>query len=71
MSKDEALQRLAAAHSDAVEAESAAAVAQDRKRAAVRAAFDSGCTAPEVAGVLGSSAQWAYQLRDKPPLNAA
>ena len=71
MTKDEALATVAAAHGAAVEAESAAVAAQDRKRAAVRAAFDAGCTAPEVAGVLGSSAQWAYQLRDKPPLNAA
>lgn len=71
MTKDEALGALAAAHGAAVEAEAAAAVAQDRKRAAVRQAFDAGCTAPEVAGVLGSSAQWAYQLRDKQPLNAA
>ncbi|MDQ0756120.1 hypothetical protein [Arthrobacter sp. B3I4] len=71
MSKDEALSTLASAHEAAVEAESAASAAQDRKRAAVRQAFDAGCTAPEVAAVLGSSAQWAYQLRDKPPLNAA
>ena len=69
MSKDEALQQLAAAHADAVKAETAASVAQDRKRAAVREAFNSGCTAPDVAAILGSSVQWAYQLRDKPPLN--
>jgi hypothetical protein len=69
--KDEALSTLASAREAAVEAESAAAAAQDRKRAAVRQTFDADCTAPEVAAMLGSSAQWAYQLRNKPPLNAA
>lgn len=68
MNKAGALEHLAAANSAAVEAENAAALAQDRKRSAVRQAFEAGCTAPEVAGVLGSSPQWAYQLRDKPPL---
>jgi hypothetical protein len=54
-----------------VEAESAALVKQDRKRAAVREAFAAGCTGPDVAGVLGSSVQWAYQIRDKRPLKIA
>lgn len=71
MKKDQALVELAAAHAAAIEAETAAAAAQDRKRAAVRAAFTAGCTGPDVAGVLGSSVQWAYQVRDKPPLRVA
>ena len=71
MKKDKALQELAEAHRASVEAETAAAAAQDRKREAVRAAFDAGCRGPEVAAVLGSSVQWAYQLKDKPPLRAA
>jgi hypothetical protein len=69
--KDQALQELAEAHEAAVKAETAAATAQDRKREAVRAAFEAGARGPEVAGVLGSSVQWAYQLKDKPPLRVA
>lgn len=71
MKKAEALTALAEAHAEAIRAEEAAAAAQDRKREAVRAAFDAGARGPEVAEVLGSSVQWAYQMRDKPPLNAA
>lgn len=71
MKKDQALAELAEAHEAAVKAEEAAAVAQDRKREAARAAFDAGAKGPEVAAVLGSSVQWAYQLKDKPPLRVA
>ena len=71
MTKDEALDALATAHCEAVKAETAAAVAQDRKREAVREAFAAGCTGPDVAGVLGTSVQWAYQIRDKQPLKTA
>ncbi|GAA3399367.1 hypothetical protein [Pseudarthrobacter polychromogenes] len=71
MKKDKALKELAEAHTAAVEAETAAAAAQDRKREAVRAAFDAGCRGPEVAAVLGSSVQWAYKVRDKQPLQVA
>ena len=71
MKKDQALQELAEAHKAAVLAETSAAAAQDRKREAVRAAFDAGARGPEVAQVLGSSVQWAYQLKDKPPLRVA
>lgn len=71
MKKDQALQELAEAHKAAVDAELAAAQAQDRKREAARAAFDAGARGPEVAEVLGSSVQWAYQLKDKPPLRVA
>ena len=53
------MQELAEAHEAAVLAETAAAAAQDRKREAVRAAFDAGARGPEVAEVLGSSVQWA------------
>jgi hypothetical protein len=69
--KDQALAALAEAHSAAVAAEVAAAAAQDRKREAVRAAFNAGARGPEVAEVLGSSVQWAYQLKDKQPLRVA
>lgn len=71
MSKDKALTALAEAHTAAVEAESVAAAAQDRKRLAVRAAFEAGCRGPEVAAVLGTSPQRAFQLRDKRPLRIA
>lgn len=66
MKKEDALKELADAHAAAVCAESAALAAQNRKRAAVRAAFDAGCKGPDVAAVLGSSVQWTYQIRDKP-----
>jgi hypothetical protein len=69
--KAEALKALAEARDEAARAESLANAAQERKRAAVRAAFEAGCTGPDVAEVLGSSVQWAYQVRDKPPLQVA
>ena len=71
MSKDHALRALAEAHKAAVEAETVAAAAQDRKREAVRAAFEAGCRGPEVASVLGASPQRAYQVRDMAPLRVA
>ena len=71
MKKDKALEALAEAHAEAIKAETAAAAAQDRKREAVRAAFNAGARGPEVAEVLGSSVQWAYQVRDKQPLRVA
>lgn len=71
MSKEQALAGLAEAHKAAVEAETAAAAAQARKRRAVRAAFDAGCRGPEVAAVLGTSPQRAYQMRDMAPLRVA
>lgn len=64
MSKDEALQQLAAADANASEAEAAAAVAQRARREAVRVAFSAGCTASEVGAVLSVSPQRAYQIRD-------
>ncbi|WP_285240097.1 hypothetical protein [Pseudarthrobacter sp. MEB009] len=67
MTKDKALAELEAAHEDAVKAERAAVAAQERKRAAVRAAFNAGCNGPDVAGVLGSSVQWAYKVKAMPP----
>lgn len=71
MSKDKALEALAEAHQAAANAEADASAAQERKREAVRAAFDAGCRGPEVAAVLGSSVQWAYRVRDKQPLRVA
>ena len=71
MKKDQALQELAVAHQAAVDAEMVAAAAQERKREAARAAFDAGARGPEVAEVLGSTVQWAYQLKAKQPLRVA
>lgn len=71
MKKDQALEELAEAHRLAIKAETAAAAAQERKREAARAAFNAGARGPEVAEVLGSSVQWAYQLKDKRPLRVA
>ena len=71
MKKDQALQELAEAHKASVKAETAAVAAQNRKREAVRAAFNAGARGREVAEVLGSSVQWAYQLKDKQPLRVA
>lgn len=64
MKKDEALAKLAAANREASEAEAEAAVKQTARRAAVRAAFHAGCTAPEVGAVLNVSPQRTYQIRD-------
>lgn len=66
MSREQALEVLRVAHAAAVAAERDAAVAQEAKREAVRAAFEAGCRGPEVAAVLGSSTQWAYRVRDLP-----
>lgn len=62
--KDEALRLVDAMNREAAEAEAVAAVKQAARRAAVRAAFQAGCTAPEVGRVLSVTPQRAYQLRD-------
>ena len=71
MKKDQALTALAEAHADAVKAETEAAAAQEKKRLAVKAAFDAGCRGPEIAAVLGSSVQWTYKVRAMEPSRAA
>lgn len=64
MSKEQALTQLASANREASLAEAEAAEKQTARRAAVRAAFQAGCTAPEVGAVLSVSPQRAYQIRD-------
>lgn len=62
--KDDALRLVAAVNRETAEAEAVAAEKQAARRAAVRAAFQAGCTAPEVGNVLAVSPQRAYQIRD-------
>lgn len=64
MSKADALEKLAAANREASEAETVAAEKLTARRAAVRAAFQAGCTAPEVGAILSVSPQRVYQIRD-------
>jgi DNA-directed RNA polymerase specialized sigma subunit len=64
LSKADALEKLAEANREASVAEAEAADKQIARRAAVRAAFQAGCTAPEVGAVLAVSPQRVYQIRD-------
>jgi hypothetical protein len=64
VTKAEALAALAEADAEAAAAEAVAAEKFSARRAAVRAAFEAGSTAPEVGAVLSVSPQRVYQIRD-------
>lgn len=64
MSREQALVVLGEAQDGVVLAREALVGAKAALAAAVRSGFDAGCRPSDMAGVLGSSRQWVYELRD-------